>query len=354
MYTLLVWIVIILAVITVVRAVRILELVNELGGDGHEEEITEKDNNFNGKLLVWFLIIGFAGMIYFTIDARKYLLPVAASEHGVLTDDYLYINFAIIGVVFFITQILLFWWGYKYRYKKTNKAYFYPDNHRLEFWWTVIPGIVLIGLIVYGLKLWNDITGPAPKNSMVVEIYGKQFDWTARYAGADNKLGNSFYKWITDENMLGVDSKDPAAKDDKFARELHIPVNTPISFKIHSRDVIHSVYLPHLRAQMNAVPGMTTEIALTATITTAEMKKITNNPRFDYVLLCNKICGTAHYNMNMKVIIDTPEDFKKWYKEQALVFQPAEEAPAAAPLPVDTMKGITEDAQQGKKVVAVR
>jgi cytochrome c oxidase subunit 2 len=354
MHTLLVWIVVILAVITVVRAIRILELVNELGGEGHEDEITEKDNNFNGKLLLWFLVVGLGGMIYFTIDAKKYLLPIAASKHGVLTDAYLYQNFALIGVVFIITQILLFGYGYKYRHRKNNKAYFYPDNHRLEFWWTVIPGIVLIGLIVYGLKLWNEITAPAPKNSMLVEIYGKQFDWTARYAGADNKLGNSFFRWITDENQLGVDEKDPASKDDKIAKELHIPVNTPIEFKIHSRDVIHSVYLPHLRSQMNAVPGMTTEIAVTPTITTAEMKKITNNPKFDYVLLCNKICGTAHYNMNMKVVIDTQEDFKKWYRDQSLVFQPAEQAPSPAAMPADSAKGMAAGAQSGKKVVAAR
>lgn len=354
MHTLLVWIVIILAVITIVRAVRILEMVNELGGDGHEDEITEKDNNFNGKLLLWFLVLGLGGMIYFTIDARKYLLPVSASKHGVLTDAYLYQNFALIGVVFIITQILLFWYGFKYRHKKTNKAYFYPDNHKLEFWWTFIPGVVLIGLIVYGLKLWNDITAPAPKNSMLVEIYGKQFDFTARYAGADNKLGNSFFRWITDENQLGVDEKDPASKDDKIARELHIPVNTPMEFKIHSRDVIHSVYLPHLRAQMNAVPGMTTEMNFVATITTAEMRKITNNPKFDYVMLCNKICGTAHYNMNMKVVIDTPEDFKKWYKEQSLVFQPSEVAPTPAAMPADSVKGMAEGAQNAKKIVATR
>ncbi|MCX6273982.1 MAG: cytochrome c oxidase subunit II [Bacteroidetes bacterium] len=354
MHTLLVWIVIILAVITVVRAVRILEMVNELGGDGHEDEITEKDNNFNGKLLLWFLVLGLGGMIWFTIDARKYLLPISASKHGVLTDAYLYQNFALIGIVFIITQILLFGYGYKYRHKKTNKAYFYPDNHKLEFWWTLIPGIVLIGLIVYGLKLWNDITGPAPKNSMLVEVYGKQFDFTARYAGSDNKLGNSFFRWITDENQLGVDEKDPASKDDKIARELHIPVNTPMDIKIHSRDVIHSVYLPHLRAQMNAVPGMTTQMNFVATITTAEMRKITNNPKFDYVMLCNKVCGVAHYNMNMKVVIDSPEDFKKWYKEQSLVFQPTETAPTPEAMPADSVKGMAEVAHNSKKIVATR
>jgi cytochrome c oxidase subunit II len=330
--TLLVLIVVILAIITIVRAVRILELAAELGGE-KEEKITESDNKFNAKMLLIFLFVGLGGMVYFTIDAKKYLLPQAATIHGVLTDKYLYWNFVLIIIVFFITQVLLFWYGYKYRYREGQKGYFYPDNHKLEFIWTAVPAVVLLGLIVYGLKLWNDITAPAPKNSMVIELYGKQFDFTARYAGGDNVLGKSNYKRITDTNPLGVDEKDAASKDDKVATELHFPVNTPIVLKLHSRDVIHSMYLPHLRSQMNAVPGMTTEIALVPTITTDSMRVITKNPKFDYVLLCNKICGVAHYNMHMKVVIESPESFKQWYKGQNLVFQPAT-------VPADTTKKV--------------
>jgi cytochrome c oxidase subunit II len=332
MMSLLILIVSVLAIITIVRAVRILELVSDLSGE-KEEKITESDNKFNAKLLLIFLFVGLGGMVYFTLDAKKYLLPVAASEHGVLTDNYLNWNFALIIVVFFITQILLFWYGYRYRHREGHRAYFYPDNHRLEFIWTAVPSVVLLGLIVYGLKLWNDITGPAPKNSMVVEIYGKQFDFTARYAGADNILGKSNFKLISDTNPLGVDQKDAASKDDKIASEIHMPVNTPIVFKLHSRDVLHSMYMPHLRSQMNAVPGMTTEMAMVPTITTDSMRIITKNPKFDYVLLCNKICGVAHYNMHMKVVVESAEDFKKWYKGQNLVFVPET-------VPADTSKAM--------------
>src|SRR4051812_12877797 len=113
MISLLTLIVVVLAIIAIVRIVRILELVNVLGG--HEEEyITDKDNKNNGILFILFMVIGFASMIYFTIDAKKYLLPVAATKHGVLTDSYLNINFALIAVVFFITEILLFYYAFKY------------------------------------------------------------------------------------------------------------------------------------------------------------------------------------------------------------------------------------------------
>jgi len=327
MGSLLTWIVVALAIIAIVRVVRIMELVGVLSGD--KEEITDGDNKFNGWMMIIFLFVGLAGMVYFTIDAKKYLLPVAASRQGVITDKLLDINFLIIIFVFFITQILLFYFAFRYKYKKGEMAYFYPINHTLEFVWTIIPTIVLGGLIFYGLKVWNDITAPAPKNAMVIELYGKQFDWTARYAGGDNLLGRSFYKLIADDNPLGVDVHDATAADDKIVKELHLPVNTPIHFVIHSRDVIHSAYFPHLRAQMNAVPGMTTEISVLPTITTDSMRTIVNNPKFNYVLLCNKICGVVHYNMNMKVVIESAADFKKWYKGQPLVFQPAPQ-PASA------------------------
>src|SRR5688572_21434256 len=117
MITLLTWIVIILAIITIVRMVRVLELVSELGGE-KEEKITDSDNKLHAKLLLIFLFVCLGGMTYFTIDAKKYLLPIAASKHGVLTDDYLYWNFVLIIFVFFITQILLFGYGWKYRYRE--------------------------------------------------------------------------------------------------------------------------------------------------------------------------------------------------------------------------------------------
>lgn len=351
MINLLTYVVIALALITVWRVIRVLELVRELRGD--EEYVTDSDNRFNGRMFILFMIVGFAGMIYFTLDAKKYLLPVAASKHGVLTDEYLYINFALIAVVFFITQFLLFYYAWKYQYKKGQKALFYPVNHKLEFIWTVIPAVVLMGLIVYGLKLWINITAPAPADAMVIEVYGKQFDWTVRYSGVDNKLGKSNYKMITDENPLGVDSLDPVSSDDKIARELHLPVNTKIVFKIHSRDIIHSAYFPHLRAQMNAVPGMTTEIVVEPTITTDSMRTIVNNPKFDYILLCNKICGVAHYNMRMKLVVESAEDFKKWYKGQQYVFAKPEAAPAPAAAPVDSVK-TAEVKSEGNKMMAAK
>ena len=315
MINLLTLIVAVLAVIAIVRVVRVLELATELSGED-ESVISRKDNRFNGIMFVIFLVLGVASMVYFTLDAKKYLLPISASKHGEITDKLLDVNWILIIVVFLITQTLLFLFSFQYNHRSEKKAFFYPINHTLEFIWTIIPTIVLGGMIVYGLTVWNNITKPAPKGAMEIELYGKQFDWTVRYAGPDNVLGKSNFRLITDDNPLGVDMKDPASKDDIIAKELHLPVNSKILLKIHSRDVIHSAYLPHFRTQMNAVPGMTTQFFFEPTITTAQMKEITKNDKFEYVLLCNKICGVAHYNMKMNVVCEDADQFTRWVLKQ--------------------------------------
>ncbi len=310
----------------------IVQLASDLSGESEEAEM-KRDNKINGVLLVVFMVVGLGLMVYMTLRYNKFMLPVAASEHGVETDNLLNWNFAVIGIVFFITQIALFWFAYKYRYKKERRAYFYPKNHKLELVWTIIPTIVLSALIVTGLASWNKITQSKHTDGMKVEVYGYQFNWIARYAGKDNKLGASSFKLITDENALGVDYRDPASADDIRTKgnEMHLPVGIPVDMEFHSRDVIHSAYFPHFRTQMNCVPGMTTKFYWKPTITTAEMKKITKNDKFEYVLLCNKVCGLAHYTMNMKVIVESPEDFKKWLKGEQPIMEskPAENSKIA-------------------------
>jgi cytochrome c oxidase subunit 2 len=315
-----------LSIFVMVRLMNIVQLAAELSGESEEAEM-KRDNKINAVLLMGFMIVGLGAMIYMTLRYNKFMLPVAASEHGVETDNLLNWNFAVIGIVFFITQIALFWFAYKYRFNKERRAYFYPDNHKLELVWTIIPTIVLSALIVTGLASWNKITQSNHTDGLKVEVYGYQFNWLTRYAGVDNKLGASNFKLITDENPLGVNYKDSASFDDIITTpaEMHLPVGIPVNMVFHAREVLHSAYFPHFRTQMNCVPGMTTVFYFKPTITTAEMRKITKKDTFDYILLCNKVCGMAHYTMKMKVVVESPEDFKKWLKTQ----KPVMEKPAA-------------------------
>ena len=287
-------------------------------------------SSINSKLLLVFLVVGMITAIWEFVHHGKWTVYAtdAASEHGAEYDSMFFITVAITGFVFVITQILLFWYGYKYRADGKRKAIYYPDNHKLELIWTVIPAIVLTVLVIRGLKTWNDIMNHRDEKATVVEVFGFQFGWNARYAGADNKLGNHDFRQIGVVNALGVDPKDPKSQDDIIVNELHFAAGKPVSLKFRAKDVIHSAYLPHFRVQMNVVPGLPTQFNFTPTVTTAEMRTKLNNPKFDYVLLCNKICGGAHYRMKMKVVVDSPEDYAKWLSTQPNL--------AASSTPADT------------------
>ncbi len=314
MINILIAIVVFLIIVTLVQTLRVSELLSEINNTD-VNEITDEDNNTQGKLylVVGFLFLGF--VIWQMVYWNHFLLPPASSVHGEIIDGLMSFTMNLILVAFFILSLLLFYYAFKYRGKKTNTAYFYTHNNKLEIMWTIIPTIVLSGVIVYGLQTWNKAMNPDTSNSKVIEVYSKQFDWTARYSGDDNTLGKANYKLVQGRNQLGVDLTDESAQDDIVVREVHLIKDEPVLLKFRSRDVIHSAYLPHFRVQMNCVPGMTTQFAFIPTKTTTEMRE-TEGEDFDYILLCNKICGVAHYNMQMKFIVETKEEHDTWLAQQ--------------------------------------
>ena len=335
--------VLVLVAIAIWQLAKIFEL-SQMGADRTNDQIAnDSDNKYNGYLLFAFLVFIYGITIFSFAKYGKMLLPMPASEHGADYDQLMWISFAIIFFVQTVTQFLLHYFGYKYRGEKGKKALFYADNDKLEFIWTIIPVIVLASLILYGLYSWVNIMDINDEDDpLVVELYAQQFNWTARYGGDDNVLGDASVRLIdiNSANVLGLDSGDPNGSDDVIVKELHLPVGRKVNFFMRSQDVLHSAYMPHFRAQMNCVPGMVTQFSFTPTVTTEEMRlqpeivdkvKRTNVLRaaraaegdpnsdpweFDYVLLCNKICGKSHYNMQMKIIVESEEDFNKWLKEQ--------------------------------------
>lgn len=162
-------------------------------------------NNLNAVLMLVFLIVGLiAGLYELSIHGKYALLWNASSAHGGEIDRMMKATFIITGFVFFVTQILLFTFAFKYRKKEGVKAYYYPENDRLEILWTAVPAIVLTILVLGGLKAWRHINYPEP-GSAEVEVFAQQFAWKVRYPGADGKLGEADYKLISEtSNPLGV------------------------------------------------------------------------------------------------------------------------------------------------------
>jgi cytochrome c oxidase subunit 2 len=299
-------------------------------------------------------------------------------------DKLMSINIWLITIVFFVVNGLLFYFAYKYYYRKDRKARFFAHDNRLEMIWTLVPGVTLAFIIVYGLITWNHITAPSGAEAVQIEVFSKQFDWTMRYPGENKVFGAASYNLIGTDNALGLvnqeriqakleeidaeieslekvlaenknmpimpesqvesvqdkiyrlerhkqrildlkELKDPATGisdwvaggDDKIVKgELHIPLGKEVEFLFRSQDVIHSAYLPHFRAQMNTVPGVPTRFKMTPTISTKEMRAKLNNDKFDYILLCNKVCGAAHFNMQVKVIVEDEADYLAWLEKQ--------------------------------------
>ncbi len=344
MTTFLVILVILLFGVAVWQMNRIFQLA-QIKPEGHADIASEKDNNLNGYLMIGFLIFLYVLTFLSFWFWDRTLLPKSGSEHGDRVDNLMLITMVLIFVVGIITQGMLHYFAFIYRGNKTRKAIFYADNDKLEFIWTIIPVVTLAGLIIYGLFTWTDIMNvDRDDDPLIVELYAKQFSWHARYGGNDNTLGEANVRMIEGVNMLGVDPADPNGQDDKITSEIHLPVGRRVLFKIRSQDVLHSVYMPHFRAQMNSVPGMITQFALTPTVTTEEMRKeehIINKVKsineirankskelvaagdeplesyeFDYLLLCNKICGVSHYNMQMKIVVESEDDYNSWLAEQ--------------------------------------
>lgn len=400
--------VLVLAVFAIAQLMRLYELSSKMTKQG-ETDVNIRDNNMNGRLMFVFMVVLFIGFIWLMAKYGWTGRGEAASVHGKGYDWLLSLNLIIIIAVFFLTNFLLFFFTWKYIKKPGVKAFYFPHNNKLEMVWTVVPAVVLAVIIILGLRSWNDITSQSGAEAIRVELFSKQFDWTARYAGDNNKLGKFDYKLTTDANELALmtaasidtaifqmengvsgiktlerklndktimmvpedrekmiadlshkqrlirllyqmreryDKKwDALAYDDVIQKDtLYLCANQPYEFNFRAKDVIHSAYFPHFRAQMNTVPGQVTRFKFTPDITTKDMREKMKNPAFNYVLMCNKICGGAHYKMKMIVVVLPKAEYNAWMKSKKVtgnfksIFMPvkAPEAPATEPAAGDT------------------
>ncbi|GAB2615610.1 cytochrome c oxidase subunit II [Emticicia sediminis] len=318
---------IVFIVLTILVISKTQTLLKGVKGDSEQnDEMADSANNINAIGLFVFWILSVIGIFWSFIYAKKDFLmafgdiPSASSVHGKETDFWFWFGMAVVTASFLIVNSVLFYFPLKYRYNKNRVAHFYPHNNTLEIVWTLIPAVVMAALVFTGLKVWNKVMSEAPKDAEVIEIMGKQFGWQVRYGGVDNgKLGNYNYKLIDDAagNEFGIDFTDENSFDDfTNSSELHIPKGKPVLLKIRARDVLHSVFIPHMRVKMDAVPGMPTKFWFIADKSTADMQGELGNPDFKYEIACTEVCGRSHFAMKLILVVDEPADYEKWKKEQ--------------------------------------
>ncbi len=270
-----------------------------------------------GVICLVFLIAGIYGAYWsFTVQGSM-TLPESASAHGVNIDEMFTVTTVLTMIVFFITQILLFTFLFRYRHSDKRRAHFLPHNNTIEKIWTIAPAIVLTVLVVFGFFTWQKIMDTTDKSGDInIDITGHQFAWELRYPGKDGILGPKDFKLVSGANKLGVNFKKRSSFDDLAVDTMYLPVHKTIRLNIQAQDVIHSVYMPHFRVQLNAVPGLPTFFKFTPTITTADMRRKTDDPKFEYLVYCNKICGGGHYNMQKVVRVVTEAEYQAWLSRQ--------------------------------------
>jgi cytochrome c oxidase subunit 2 len=325
-------------VVVVVQIGKVTELAAKIRG---EEEVQFESNKRNGIMMLLFMI---AFMVYCfgsAIHFKNWMLGYGphhgASAHGDTLDSLFNVTLFFTGIVFVITHVLLFWFGYKYAGKKGASVSFMPHDTKLEIIWTAIPAVVMCFLVIRGLVAWNEVMADVKdgEEHLEVEATGSQFLWYLRYPGADGKLGARNYKLITGNNPLGQDWMDDKNIDDFQPTDLVLPKGKKVRVRITARDVLHNFYLPHFRVKMDAVPGMPTYFVFTPTKTTEEyrqeLKKYPeyqqpSDPKdpnsdplwktFEYELACAELCGKGHFSMKKVVKIVEEDEYNAWVKEQ--------------------------------------
>lgn len=318
-YYVLLFLVVVTIVAVILKVISIYELTRRMNGKYNPLA----NNTLQATLILIFLILFLAFVYYaYSVWGSMAWRP-ASTEHGGRIDNMFIITTVIITFVLVSVHILLLSFSYIYRMRANKKAYYLPHNDAIERVWTIVPAVVLTILVLFGFFTWRSITNipeELRKSAIQVEVLGEQFQWQVRYPGADGVIGKRNYKLTTPINSYGIDYNDKAAWDDIQASDIVIPVNKSVRFHIISKDIIHSFYIPDFRVQVNAVPGMTNYFQFTPTVTTEEMRERMNDPKYDFVMLCAKICGSGHWNMQKKVIVVTEPEYKEWLAKQNKYF----------------------------------
>ncbi|MBI1873236.1 MAG: hypothetical protein HYS05_05010 [Acidobacteria bacterium] len=240
-------------------------------------------------------------------------LPIVASEHGPQLDFYT-------ALVHLLMLALFLGWGayfvfalHRFSAKRHPRADYYGTKSKFGKQSEIVVGIIeVLFLVGFAFPAWAIRVNAFPPESeaTVVRVIGEQFAWNVHYPGADGKFGRTDIKLVDANNPLGLDRRDPDAKDDiTTINQLSLPIDKPVIVHLSSKDVIHSFGLPYFRVKQDAIPGMTIPVWFKPTMLTPEGES--------WEIACSQLCGLGHYRMRGFITIMTPDKFAGWLKEQA-------------------------------------
>ena len=250
-------------------------------------------------VLAIVLILLIICSILFHFLSPWYFTPIA-SNWGTI-DDTVTITFWVTGFVFVAINLFMAYAVMRYRHRKGRRAVYEPENKKLEAWLVGVTTVGIIAMLAPGLFVWAKFVKP-PEDAAVFEVVGRQWHWGFRFPGKDGVMGTVDARYVSDKNPFGMNPDDPYGQDDILiaSPELHLPVGRPVKALLRSIDVLHDFTVPQFRVKMDLVPGTVTFVWFTPTRT----------GKFD--LLCEELCGIAHFTMRGKVIVEEERAFQAW------------------------------------------
>ena len=220
-------------------------------------------------------------------------------------DDTIILTFWVTGAVFCAVCLFMSYCVWRFRYSEDRKSDYKPENSKLEWTLTILTTLGVCALLAPGLIVWNKYV-TVPDEAADIEVMAQQWYWNYRLPGEDGILGLTDLRNINEDNPFGMNLDDPNGLDDVLIEgdDLHILLNQPVKVNLRSIDVLHDFYIPQFRAKMDMVPGVVTYYWFTPIRTG------------DFEILCMEYCGTGHYSMRGRVLVDEQKDYDEWLSEQ--------------------------------------
>jgi len=245
------------------------------------------------------LILLVAGSLLFHFLSPWWFTPIASNWETM--DQTVNLTFWVTGTVFVLVNLFMAYAIIRYRHRAGRQAHYEPENKRLEWVLTIVTAVGVIAMLAPGLFVWAKFIN-VPPDAAIVEVVAQQWHWSFRFPGADNVLGATDARLMNDANPFGMNPDDPNGQDDVLVSdpELHLPLNRPVKLLLRSKDVLHDFAVAQFRVKMDMVPGMITYMWLTPTKTG------------EYEILCEELCGIAHFAMRGRVVVEDEDGFKTW------------------------------------------
>ena len=245
------------------------------------------------------LMLLLVGSVVFHFLSPWYFTPIA-SNWGTI-DDTISITFWVTGIVFVAITVFVAVALVRYRHRHDRRAAYEPENKRLEWQLLIATTVGVAAMLAPGLLVWAKFVD-VPQDAAVVEVVGQQWHWSYRLPGADGKLGTVDARFVSDDNPFGMTPRDAHGQDDVLVSspELHLPLGKPVKLLLRSKDVLHNFTVTQFRVKMDLVPGMITHLWLTPTVPGS------------YEILCEELCGVAHFAMRGRVVVTPRDEFDAW------------------------------------------